>query len=292
LRAQKGCLSYNWGTGAGPQDTFVVNSSNTYAVTATSNCGAFSDNITVTIVDTLQNVFLQQDTIICDPITLSIPSQLPTTQIEWSTGILGATSIVVGETSNYWVRLSNQCGARSDAVLVTKDTFPIAGFNYTNNGRFVTFTNTSINGVTFKWKQSDTIFSANKNTSYLYPGLKVYEVTLIAYNYCGDTNYITKSIDLSKNTTTIQGANQASTFSIYPNPATDFVVISNSNSLLKNVQIEVIAIDGRAIKQMHLPTIAAKQEFNLNLADLPSGNYVIKLESSNTIETHKLTINK
>jgi hypothetical protein len=175
---------------------------------------------------------------------------------------------------------------------VTKDTFPIAGFNYTNNGRFVTFTNTSINGVTFKWKQSDTIFSANKNTSYLYPGLKVYEVTLIAYNYCGDTSYITKSIDLSKNTTTIQGANQASTFSIYPNPATDFVVISNSNSLLKNVQIEVIAIDGRSMKQMHLPTIAAKQEFNLNLADLPSGNYVIKLESSNTIETHKLTINK
>ena len=292
LRAQKGFLTYNWGFGAGQQDTFIVNSSNTYAVTATSNCGAFSDNITVTIVDTLQDVYLQEDTIICDPITLSIPTQLPTTAIEWSDGTLGATSIVVGQTGNYWVRLSNQCGARSDAVLVTKDTLPIADFNYTNNGRFVTFTNTSINGVTYKWIQSDTTFSANKNTSYLYPGLNVYEVTLIAYNYCGDTNYITKSIDLSKNRSGIQGANQSATFAIYPNPAMDYVVISNSKNLLKNVQIEVSAIDGRLMKQIHIPILAAKQEFNLNLADLPSGNYIITLESSNTIETHKLTIHK
>lgn len=74
-------------------------------------------------------------------------------------------------------------------------------------------------------------------------------------------------------------------FNVYPNPANDFVIITTSE---KNVTITVIDITGKSV----LNTESNTNKTKLDLNDLNTGLYIIKVETKNAINTRKIKVIK
>ena len=77
--------------------------------------------------------------------------------------------------------------------------------------------------------------------------------------------------------------------SIYPNPATNFVVVYNYSSEAGRI-IELYDVKGRKVKQQAANGVATRME----TSELPSGMYVLRITtaSGTILRTEKLMINK
>ena len=79
-------------------------------------------------------------------------------------------------------------------------------------------------------------------------------------------------------------------FKIYPNPANDVIIIENTDNLdVKS--IIVTNIQGQMVRQYE-PTAAQQNVTQLNVADITSGLYFIKIVTENGIFVQKILINK
>ncbi len=75
-------------------------------------------------------------------------------------------------------------------------------------------------------------------------------------------------------------------FTIYPNPATESIAISSSNSQT-NISAIIYSISGKKIKEV--PSIKANQ--SMDISTLGSGIYIITIESPEKVRTtQKLVI--
>jgi hypothetical protein len=81
-------------------------------------------------------------------------------------------------------------------------------------------------------------------------------------------------------------ADVQSTMNIYPNPATNYVVINSKNNSVKNVQL--INRNGQVVKQAN-----GTNNINLTVSEFTAGNYFVKVsDSTGNTQTFKLIINK
>jgi len=70
--------------------------------------------------------------------------------------------------------------------------------------------------------------------------------------------------------------------SVYPNPTKDFIVIdNNSNTAIQSV--ELISADGQLIRH-----IVQKQNYRINLSELPVGLYYLRIETQDGIAIKKI----
>jgi len=76
----------------------------------------------------------------------------------------------------------------------------------------------------------------------------------------------------------------SSKFNVYPNPATNVVNISNSENMLVN-QVAVYDISG---KQLITQTFNTEKEIQVNVENLPSGTFILHLETNQGIAVKKL----
>lgn len=83
-------------------------------------------------------------------------------------------------------------------------------------------------------------------------------------------------------------ASQAA-FSIYPNPATNFVTIENRSANAQSTILSVMDVAGREIVRENIFTSGASH--NLSLDGFKKGIYIIKLQSGAHISTSKLVVN-
>jgi hypothetical protein len=74
-----------------------------------------------------------------------------------------------------------------------------------------------------------------------------------------------------------------STFSVSPNPANDYVTISSKNNPIS--YIELTDINGRVVKTVKIDNF---NETTLNISDVSSGVYIMKITSENGISTKKV----
>lgn len=75
-----------------------------------------------------------------------------------------------------------------------------------------------------------------------------------------------------------------SSFSIYPNPAQDVVTITPNIELTENLNVAVINMLGETVMQTNLGTTG----YNLNIGNLASGMYVIKIGNATSSVTTKI----
>jgi len=82
------------------------------------------------------------------------------------------------------------------------------------------------------------------------------------------------------------GNNNEQGFAIYPNPATESIAISSSNSQT-NISVIIYSISGKKIKEV--PSIKANQ--SMDVSTLASGIYILTIESPEKVRTtQKLVI--
>ena len=97
--------------------------------------------------------------------------------------------------------------------------------------------------------------------------------------YVDDISVVTETAGLSKAT--------APKFSVYPNPATTIVNITNSSNALVN-SISVTDLNGRTVKSSLFAGIANVQ---VNIADLSAGMYMLNITSDQGTVTKKIVKN-
>lgn len=77
---------------------------------------------------------------------------------------------------------------------------------------------------------------------------------------------------------------------IYPNPASEFIVIKNQEPFLADVKVNIFNISGRLIKETWISK--GNNTLQVDIADFPMGQYVVKLSNNEWVTHATITILK
>lgn len=141
----------------------------------------------------------------------------------------------------------------------------------------VTFTNNSLNATTYKWDFGDGGTATDKNPSHNFTKVGTYTVTLSATGStctAKSTPVVVKVDDC----TGIKEIN-ASSISVYPNPASDYLTIKSAENI---VAVQVLDMLGKVVIS---DSEEKRNNIQLNVEDLPAGFYFVKI---NTAAAQKL----
>ncbi len=180
---------------------------------------------------------------------------------------------------------SNGCTAASTGIAVTEQVLPTASYLFTVNGSTVTFGNTSQNGTSYSWNFGDASpTSTAANPVHTYTANGTYTVVLTTTNSCGTS---TASQQVTVTGVGINDDPSVKSLNIYPNPASQHVIISFDMTKQENVTIEIISVSGQVVHISNDRNIAGKFEKKINLNELASGVYTVRISTSNGV-TNKL----
>ena len=79
---------------------------------------------------------------------------------------------------------------------------------------------------------------------------------------------------------------------IFPNPSTGNVAIRFNNTIASDVTIEVSNLVGQIVYTSNETAVSGSNAFNLNLADLNDGQYIVKISNGQTQTIAKVQISK
>jgi hypothetical protein len=151
---------YAWNNGS-HNESIIISSQGEYSVTIKNQYGCQqTDAIRIREVDT-PKFDLGRDTVVCEPYTLTVAKD--TRYFSWSTGSLDST-ITIYDPGEYWLRATNECGSRSDTVLVHS-------FNRIFAPNVVTLNND-------EWNNHFSVYSSDKSA--------IFSGELSIYNRHGD----------------------------------------------------------------------------------------------------------
>ena len=162
---------------------------------------------------------------------------------------------------------------------------PTANFVLTNNDPYIDFTDQSTNQGASSWDFGDGKTSKLGAPTHLYLQNGTYTVTLNVDNGCG-TDSKTKTITIGQ-ATSINQANDKTDVKLYPNPTSGKFNID----LGLNSEYELLSIYdfmGKMVKQIKLDKTT--QIIQMNMSELSSGMYLIRLSSQDKYEELKLII--
>ncbi|HPE42545.1 MAG TPA: M14 family zinc carboxypeptidase [Bacteroidales bacterium] len=77
-------------------------------------------------------------------------------------------------------------------------------------------------------------------------------------------------------------------FSFYPNPATDRITLSTNRITNETCSIQLMDLSGRTVQHWQMP--AGQRQFQLSLASLPSGTYLLQIETAGFVQREKITL--
>ncbi len=205
--------TYSWAFGDGgkssennPIYTYANDGTYTVTLTASNGCGDVTSTQTVLIVTPTTANFEAVNTIGCPGLTVQYnnTSSNNATTFNWSfPGGTPATSTAKSPIVTY-----NTAGTYSATLVASNAQFsdtrvlndfvvvnptPTAGFNSSNNGSTVSFSNTSVNAVSYSWSFGDNSSSVEENPVHTYANDGSYTVTLTVTNACG-TAISTKNV--------------------------------------------------------------------------------------------------
>lgn len=193
------------------------------------------------------------------PQATEISSTINTKKVSWT---------AAGGPYTFYVNIVNQCGSGdsiSGTVRVLNN--PTSVFTASENGRTVTFTNTSSFASSYTWLFGDGDSSNLANPVHTYPVGKAYTATLKSVNRC-------KTVISSKTVNPYHPASvpllQTGNVWLYPNPVTDrlFLHPAVKSYRLYNAQGQMLEA-------------GAENEVDFNA--FPEGLYVLKLHMYNGI---------
>jgi PKD repeat protein len=129
----------------------------------------------------------------------------------------------------------------------------------------------SLSGTTFSWDFGDGASSTLKNPSHAYSAAGSYSVSLVSIRKgCSATE--TKSNHISVTTVSVHNTG-ANTFTLFPNPASDFIQLKFEQT--QNIQtIQVLDMAGRMVKDLE-PNAAHQY----SVYDIPAGTYRLMVRS-------------
>jgi PKD repeat protein len=192
-----------------------------------------------------------------------------------------------------WASLPNDFDNSNDTVkvIIFNQSAPNAMFTSNVTGGDLTLTNTSGEGLsatTYSWSFGDGIISNDKNPSHTYAAAGSYIVSLIATNTCGsDTLNQTINVTAVGLNNTINAKNVI----VYPNPNNGQFKIDFKLNLKDNVTLKIVNLSGQIVYQNNLGSTLS-ENLSIDLSELASGVYTLRVEGVNTQITKKISVIK
>ena len=192
-----------------------------------------------------------------------------------------------------WASLPNDIDNSNDTfkVIIFNQSAPNAMFTSSVTGGDLTLTNTSGEGLsatTYSWSFGDGIISNDKNPSHTYAAAGSYVVSLIATNTCGsDTLNQTINVTAVGLNNTINAKNVI----VYPNPNNGQFKIDFKLNLKDNVTLKIVNLSGQIVYQNNLGSTLS-ENLSIDLSELASGVYTLRVEGVNTQITKKISVIK
>ena len=157
----------------------------------------------------------------------------------------------------------------------------IANFEYAGNlvvGDSVTFTdNSSANAQEYAWDFGDSLGTSNeRNPAYVFTTADTFTVSLTATNEYGGTTMAREMVIKDSTATGIQ-LSEINSLSIYPNPSTNFIVITTEKSML-NGFASIVDLTGKEVLAQKL---TSPNQNTIDIQSIAKGTYVISISDSN-----------
>ena len=288
-------LSYAWNfgdgsssTNANPSHTYASAGSYTVTLTVTDACGTV--DVTSSTIDICQTVIPNFTTTFSGSTFTFAAQPAGLSNYDWNFGD-GSTGSGLNVThtystiGTYYVTLNctDTCGG-SYSVLDTVSTCPAlnANFNFNiassgSNGMLVQFfANVSGSlGLIWDWGDGSQTVTQAASISHQYATVNLnYTITLKAYNECGDTVEVMKSLNEV-------GLPERSVlkFKTYPNPVSGSLTIEFTRPL--NGTYYLFDVTGRLVRSERF---AKSNLVSFPTSDLSRGSYILKIESDQRVE--------
>ncbi|MFZ1634003.1 MAG: GEVED domain-containing protein [Chitinophagales bacterium] len=223
---------------------------------------------------------------ICDITTLDA-GNIGSTYL-WNTGATTQT-INVTETGEYTVTVTNPTTGCSvtDAVTVTVNYTPEASFTYTASGLTITFTNGSTDGASYNWSFGDGGTSTSEDPSHTYATTGTYTVTVTVTNGCG-SDFYSMVIEVTLGVEDIALDNAVA---VYPNPTSDFTVVTFNMSEATEISLELVNTLGQTVWSAQ-PGVIASKAISIDMTGFAAGVYQLNINSKNAQATKQIIVTK
>ncbi len=170
-------------------------------------------------------------------------------------------------------------------ISVTEETMP--DFDSEIKGLSVKFINTSDFADSYFWNFGDGTSSTETNPTHIFENEGSYSVTLTASNLVCGENTVKKTITLTS--LSDNELNSPVLFQVYPNPSDGKFIVEIHNPNRFNITLEVISVTGKIVcADLLHGTDIVKQ---LDLRNLSTGIYTVKITSDKFTKTLKLVLN-
>lgn len=271
------------GTVTSTTDTMIVPNvtANTtyYAVkVGTNGCESAPRTPVVAALGAAPVVNLGSDTSFCETIPLILDAENPGAKYFWSTGATTQTISVDKVSGNYWVVVDRYC-QRSDSVQVSIDLLPYAnGISYLRNINTYIFSPADDRDAdSYLWIFGDGNTDTGRTVNHTYADGSVYQVKLVMNNHCGDDTVLLLIPTALKNTNKNEDA-----VTLYPNPAENNITIeAKGNATFTALQV-VNSVGAMVISENSIEG-ARTQKYNVDVTNLPSGYYIIRIMTTDGV---------
>lgn len=196
----------------------------------------------------------------------------------------GETSSTISPTAagSYFAQLSGSgCTIITDTVIVEVSPLAISLFSINQNGASIDFNNLSSNANSYYWNFDDGSNSTLASPNHTYSINGSYNVQLTSSNICNDSIYSMEVFIISADINNVKNTN----FTIYPNPATEFIRILNTD--IHEGSLLCIYND---LGQKILSKMLNTNSEIINISHLQKGHYRVIITSPNDIESLMLIV--
>jgi M6 family metalloprotease-like protein len=184
---------------------------------------------------------------------------------------------------SYYVKLSafDNGSMTQDSVKIIVNANAVADFDWSANGKVVSFTNKSQNVKQYIWYWGDGKTGYNSTASftrsYYDTGNFTIKLVVIGNGGCNDT--LVKTIRIESLTSGISDAGHSIGLRAFPNPADDRVMVEYTTGSTSNVKLTVLNSLGQVVSQPRaLVSSVGNNRAEVSLGGLNAGIYFVKLE--------------
>ncbi len=267
--------------------TFNTNLPGVYEVVSLSDayCSgvSFFGNSIVT-VNPLPIVNLGPDIGICSGQTVILDGGIHDTYL-WSDSSTNQT-LTVNSTGNYRLLATDNNCQNSDEVFIFVLPAPLSAFGYSVNTLEVTFANNSSYADSYFWDFGDGFTDNSPNPIHQYTASGAYIVSLSASSQiCGTSTFIdTVNLVIAS----IKDIKPAVLISVYPNPSHGIFTLDVTNPNSGKLKIAIFNSIGQVVYSTEMNSVKSTEQ--VNLGNMASGVYSIRLVSNEMIKTVKLVL--
>ncbi len=173
--------------------------------------------------------------------------------------------------------------------------FATADFSFVVNLNTVSFTNLSLDATSYVWDFGDGgPLSSLTNPSRTYSAIGTYEVCLTARNAGTPASDGTtcKNVEVTELASGIQDQLLDKAVSLFPSPSAGLVNLSLEGQPFGELNVSVYNLLGELVMPAQIMPAGMQANLQLDLSDLPNGQYLVKVQTNNAVATRSVVVSR